>query len=938
MPAWARSLLPAALLLLLQVVVWPISFGTLVSGLILGALGALVALGMALIWRANHVVNFAQGEMGALPATFVLVMMEAWKLPYLAGLGIGLASAIVLGGVIDLFIIRRFAKAPRLILTVVTLGISQILAFCTILLPRAWGEVAAIRTYAPPIDLSFQIGEVIFDANDVIGASVAVALGIALVWFLRATDTGIAIRAAAEGADRANMLGIPVARLGTIVWMIAGLLAFAGVFFTAGVTALAPGFATSLLVLMRSLAALVIGRMTNLITIASTSIALGVVDGAIRANNDDASLVAPLLAVIILVALLLQRRGTARIDNEDSSTWELSGTVRPLPAEMSQLTAVRLAKWGGLAIAAILIVGFPHVVGTGTALKGGAVLVFAIVGVSLVVLTGWAGLVSLGQMAFVGVGGAIAAWATVERGVDPLISIIAAGLVGSVVAVIVGLPALRLRGLYLAVTTLALALAFDSALFNNAFIDWIPLGTFDRPDLLGVISLDSATRVYYLALGALVLMGAVAVGLRRSRSGRALLATRDNEMAASAYGINIVRAKLTAFAASGFIAAVAGAVFVFHQASFRAESFFTGESLGVFTATVVGGVGSLVGAIIGAIFLRGSQWLLPGYWARAGDGRRFTPRAHDRARRSERHPVPDPRPVAALARCAPRDGSAQPPRQRSCIRPRPLRVPGGGVTATEQPPADGGPETTPGERAKKIRKREPLFGEEGIRPYIQGIWQPSTWWETVRHPKKTMRTIVGDGSIYALLILFGLNAVDELDRTAFGILLPDIRDEFGMSNTGITSLVALVAAAALLLQLPIAIYADRGNRVRLAIMGAIAWGFFSFTTGLVTTIWALVIVRSGSAIGRAVNDPTHNSLLSDYYAIDRRPGVFSFHRAANATGAVPRTADRGGARRRLRVARALHRVRDPNRDPRDSRLQDARAASRRTGAEGGWSQ
>jgi len=126
--------------------------------------------------------------------------------------------------------------------------------------------------------------------------------------------------------------------------------------------------------------------------------------------------------------------------------------------------------------------------------------------------------------------------------------------------------------------------------------------------------------VYYLALVTLVLMALAAIGLRRSRSGRALLATRDNEQAAAAYGINIVRAKITAFAVSGFIAAVAGSVFVFHQASFRADSFFTGESLGVFIATVIGGVGTLWGAILGAVFLRGSQWLLPGNWALLATG------------------------------------------------------------------------------------------------------------------------------------------------------------------------------------------------------------------------------------------------------------------------------------------------------------------------------
>jgi branched-chain amino acid transport system ATP-binding protein len=180
--------------------------------------------------------------------------------------------------------------------------------------------------------------------------------------------------------------------------------------------------------------------------------------------------------------------------------------------------------------------------------------------------------------------------------------------------------------------------------------------------------------------------------------------------------------------------------------------------------------------------------------------------------------------------------------------------------------------------------KTPLFGEEGIRPIVEGLWNPKHWWETIRHPGASMRHVVGTGPVYALVILFGLNAMVQVDRFGFSILLPNIRDYFHMSDTGITTVVSISLAGGLLLQLPIAIMADRTNRVRLVVIGAIVMGVFSFATGLVTTVWALVLVRIGAGIGQAVNDPTHNSLLSDYYAIDRRPAVFSFHGAAMATG------------------------------------------------------
>ena len=147
-----------------------------------------------------------------------------------------------------------------------------------------------------------------------------------------------------------------------------------------------------------------------------------------------------------------------------------------------------------------------------------------------------------------------------------------------------------------------------------------------------------------------------------------------------------------------------------------------------------------------------------------------------------------------------------------------------------------------------------------------------------------LHSITGGEAWYPLVVLFGLNAVDELDRTAFGVLLPEIRDEFGLDLQGILTLVGLVALGALLLQVPIAALADRSNRVAMAWIGAAAWGICSLLTGMATTLWMLGIARAGSGIGKAVVDPTHGSLLADWYAPEHRSKVFSFHRAANALG------------------------------------------------------
>jgi MFS family permease len=145
--------------------------------------------------------------------------------------------------------------------------------------------------------------------------------------------------------------------------------------------------------------------------------------------------------------------------------------------------------------------------------------------------------------------------------------------------------------------------------------------------------------------------------------------------------------------------------------------------------------------------------------------------------------------------------------------------------------------------------------------------------------------IGGGASIVPLLVLFGLNAVDELDRTAFGVLLPEIRDHFDLSLSGVTALSAAVIPAGLLFALPVARLADRSRRVPIAVTGAAAWGVFSILTGLAPTLLLLGVTRVGAGLGRAVNSPVHASLLSDYYPLRSRAKVISAHRAANTIGA-----------------------------------------------------
>ncbi len=614
---WQRvaPVAPAIGIVAIQQIWFPMPVGAVASGVVLGLLGALGALGLALVWRANRIVNFAQGDLGALPATLGVLLVVLGGLPWIVGIAAGLGAAVVVGVLADVLVVRRFFSSPRLLLTVATIGLAQVLAFGALLLPQLWGEGPGIRTLPPPFEFSFEFGGVIFDANDLLAVVVAPLLMVGLAFLLRATDTGVAVRASADRVERAALLGVPVHRLEVQVWTLATVLSFASVVLTAGVTSLPFGVGLGLSVVLRALAALVIGRMTNLVAIAAAAVAIGLLERGIEWNTGDPLLLAPVLAALILVSLLVQRRGQTRAERDGSSSWRGVGDVRSVPRVLARLPEVRVATVGLWVVVAAAVVLGPLAMGTNGQLKAATVVAFAVVGVSIVVLTGWAGPVSLGQMAFVGVGAAVGARMMGEWGWEPITAMLVAAVCGALVAVVVGLPALRLDGLYLAVTTLALSLAASAWVFSNRIGEWIPLDSFDRPALLRSIPVDTPLRIYYLSLAVLAVVLVGLRGVRRGRTGRILVALRDNEPGVSAFGVSPVRAKLTAFAVSGAVAAVAGVLFVLQQGAFRATTFLPEESLTVFVSTVIGGLASLTGGVLGAVFQRGAQWLLPAPWS-----------------------------------------------------------------------------------------------------------------------------------------------------------------------------------------------------------------------------------------------------------------------------------------------------------------------------------
>jgi ABC-type branched-subunit amino acid transport system permease subunit len=293
--------------------------------------------------------------------------------------------------------------------------------------------------------------------------------------------------------------------------------------------------------------------------------------------------------------------------------------VRPIPTELKRLPIVWGSMYGLYAAVGVFVLTLPLWMSNSQLLIASATGIVAIIAVSLVLLTGWAGQVSLGQMAFAAIGGAVGGWVTQHAGWDLGWALLAGGAVGAIVAVLIGIPAARAGGLTLAVTTLALAPAVLYWLLNPEFFNWTPRGAFDKdPTLFGVITIRSQTSFFFLVLSVLALSIAMAYGIRRSRTGRVLIALRENPRAAEAYGVNALRTMLAGFAMSGFLAAVAGVLFVHHQHMISQEiannPFSVDQSLRVFAIVVIGGMASIPGAILGAVYVYAMQYyMLPEY-------------------------------------------------------------------------------------------------------------------------------------------------------------------------------------------------------------------------------------------------------------------------------------------------------------------------------------
>jgi branched-chain amino acid transport system permease protein len=604
---------PAAAVLLVQLALFPMPAGVWLHSVVLGLLGSLIAVALGLVYRLNKIVNFAQGDLGTAPAVLAFGLVAFSGISYVLGLAVGLVAVVVLTVTVEVLVVRRFSGAPRLVLTVATIGLSQALVVLSLLIPRLWGQrPIATAVIGFPWRVTIHLLGTLFTADDVAAVVVSAAwLAAVSVWFA-ASRTGIAVRAAGDRRERAAMLGIPVTRLQTVTWVVAGLLSFVSIFFKAAIVGMPLDPTFGLTALVTALAALALGGFTDLPATAAAAVALGVLEQGVAWDQPaNPALALAVTAGVVLLAILL--RQLVATPYARPSSWTVAGGAAAMQPSMRRLPEVRVGTPAALIALGAAAICMPLWLGPGALIEMSTLVALAIVGCSVVVLTGWSGQVSLAQMSFAATGAVAGAVALVDWRWDLSLALLFGAAAGAAAAAAVGVTTLRLDGIFVAVTTLAFGLACSGYLLDRAEFSWIPTGPVNALRLFGVpLTTEPSVFELCLAVGACVLAGVH--GLRHSRTGRVLLALQSNQRAASSYGVGVVRARLGGFAISGFIAGLAGCLLLVVDRQYSEAPFTVPISLAVFTATAVGGLGSALGAVAGAALVEGSAVFLPPSW------------------------------------------------------------------------------------------------------------------------------------------------------------------------------------------------------------------------------------------------------------------------------------------------------------------------------------
>lgn len=610
-----------------------------IIGLAAGAVYAVFGLGITMIYKATRVPNFAHAAIGMFgsyvffktwdqvgdlrnPFVRFQVPFAGWtwqfdppQLPMLVALALALGVAALLGIGIEKFVMRRVAGAPTLNLIIITVALLTVLiGLAGDLFSQETEGVPSVFPVARHFVAGIQIN------NDQIGIFIVTAiLAGALAGFFRFSTLGIAIRATADSRETSRLLGIDANRVAGFSWAVGSVLAtIAGILITP-LTGLSSAGLASLITY--GFTAALFGGFTSLVGTLLGGLFVGVA-GTLVAQMPHPGPLGPLLdgngapefvTLVAVITILMFRpkfifKGV-RLDEDTGVSFARTGSgLNPDDAVRRGLDRrgaldLILRDWPtgraalgitiGLALLAVPVV---------TVSYWSTVLTFGVIGtltaLSVIILTGWTGQIGLAPLTFVGVGSYATGLLTgldipgTDTPIPFFLAIPLAGLVTVPFALVVGIPALRLRGFYFALATLAFAFAGERWLFFRSVFadnDRVDRGWLDHP---------TTAPIFYCGLVVAALLFVAMRNLRTTRVARTFYALRDSEITAQAMGINPVRYKLLAFAVSGFIAGIAGSIGGFVNPTLQPISFGLALSLGVVVSAVVSGIGVLFGAVL----------------------------------------------------------------------------------------------------------------------------------------------------------------------------------------------------------------------------------------------------------------------------------------------------------------------------------------------------
>ncbi|MDP9101910.1 MAG: ATP-binding cassette domain-containing protein [Actinomycetota bacterium] len=569
----------------------------LVLGLVTGLTYGILAIGLILVYRSSRVLNLAHGQVGAFAASVFGVYVVRYHLPYWALFPVALALGAGTNMVVEVIAVRRLRKAPAMMSLIATLGAAAFLLAMGAVVNTSIHNGASFPQ--PPGLPHLRIGAFLITPAYAAQLLVTPVLVVALAAFLRWSRYGIAIRAAADNRDNATMRGIAPGRMSLLAWGLAGavsayaaLLQFPSQGFALAGDSLGPGL------LVRALLIAVLARLDKLPIALGAGLVLGVIEQVLLFNNPSGGTVEVIIFVGMMVALLVQPRQGGR-EREQGSFLAVAGS-RPLPEAMARLPLVRnLGRIGTLGIMVFLglfLLGSNASAFTMTRLVG-----YTLVGLSVYVISGLGGQLSLGQFALAGIG-AVFSYHMTKDGTNFVLALFLASCYTAGVSVLLGLPALRIKGLLLTVSTLAFAVTCQYWLFARSWT--FGEGVAPKQPVAPFLGALTTGKQYYL-----VALPALMVGLwltwNVSRGGlrRSLVGLRDNEDGARAFTLPATRLKLQAFAVAGFLAGLGGAVYGHSLPLLSQGTFPATESITVVALAVIGGISLMAGAFLGALYL-----------------------------------------------------------------------------------------------------------------------------------------------------------------------------------------------------------------------------------------------------------------------------------------------------------------------------------------------